>query len=281
MRIVLVSGYSGAGKSVALKTLADLGYEAMDNIPLPALVPVIEGMGAPNARLAICSDVRTRDFSAEKLLQVRDIIRERPNTTVEILFLACDKPVLQRRFTETRHRHPLSLDRPVIDGIRLEYELLQRVRDQADFVLDTSELGPHDLKRALTQQFGSGEASLKVNLVSFSFKRGVPREADMVLDARFLENPHYDDALRPLTGRNAAVQSFIRQDTNSTAFLARLEEMLDFLLPLYAREGKSYFTLAIGCTGGRHRSVYCVESLAESLARQKITCFLRHRELEG
>jgi UPF0042 nucleotide-binding protein len=282
MRIVMVIGFSGAGKSVALKTFADLGFEAIDNLPIPTIPLVVKGLASARTRLALCSDVRSRDFSADQFLAVHEALRrEYPDAVVELVFLTCDEQVLLRRFTETRHRHPLALDRPIEDGIRLEAQLLSRVRDQADVILDTSEFGPHDLKRVLSDRYSDGQPTLKVNLVSFSFRRGLPREADMVIDARFLRNPHYDEVLRPQTGQSAEVGSYIRQDPDFELFFDQLTRQIDFLLPRYAREGKSYFTLAIGCTGGKHRSVHLVESLAEYLRDRKIHCFVRHRELEG
>ena len=278
----MLIGMSGAGKSVALKTLADLGYETIDNLPLPAIGLVVKGLASSKAKLALCSDVRSRNFSADPFLDVLSELRaEYPEASVSLVFLACDEQVLLRRFTETRHSHPLALDRPVEDGIRLEAQLLRKVRDHADHVIDTTEFGPHDLKRALSDRFAEGNATLKVNLVSFSYRRGLPREADMVIDVRFLRNPHYVEALRPLTGQAPEVGRYIREDPDFAPFLERLTALLDMLLPRYAREGKSYFTLAFGCTGGKHRSVFLVETLAEHLRARKINCFGRHRELQG
>lgn len=282
MQIVLLIGFSGAGKSVALKAFGDLGFEAIDNLPLPIIPVVVGGLAGSRAKLALCSDVRSRNFSSEQFLQLRDDLRrDYPESSVELVFLSCDEQVLLRRFTETRHSHPLAMDRPVEDGIRLETHLLQGVRDHADHIIDTTDFGPHDLKRALAARYGADSPSLKVNLLSFSYRRGLPREADMVLDVRFLQNPHYVEALRPLTGQSDAVGNYIREAPNFEPFFAQLTGLLDMLLPLYAKEGKSYFTLALGCTGGKHRSVFVIEALADYLRAKKMNCFVRHRELQG
>jgi UPF0042 nucleotide-binding protein len=282
MQIVLLIGFSGAGKSVALKAFGDFGFEAIDNLPLPIIPVVVGGLAGSRAKLALCSDVRSRNFSSEQFLNVRnDLRRDYPESSVELVFLSCDEQVLLRRFTETRHSHPLAMDRPVEDGIRLETQLLQGVRDYADHIIDTTDFGPHDLKRALAALYGTDSPSLKVNLLSFSYRRGLPREADMVLDVRFLQNPHYVEALRPLTGQSSEIGNYIREDPNFEPFFVRLTGMLDLLLPLYAKEGKSYFTLALGCTGGKHRSVYLIEALADYLREKKMNCFIRHRELQG
>lgn len=282
MKVVLLIGLSGAGKSVALKAFGDIGFEAIDNLPIPLLAPVVRELASSRARLALCSDVRSRDFSADQMVKLCDELRiEYPDALIELVYLTCDEQTLLRRFTETRHRHPLALDRPIEDGIRLEAQLLQKIRDQADFTIDTTELGPHDLKRMLSDRYQAEGSALKVNLVSFSYRRGVPRESDLVFDVRFLRNPHYDHSLRGLTGKEEAVRHYVKDDPNYAEFISRLTSLLDFLLPLYRKEGKSYFTLAIGCTGGKHRSVTLVESLAEYLRKQKISSFIRHREIDG
>ncbi|MBY0354886.1 MAG: RNase adapter RapZ [Rickettsiales bacterium] len=282
MRVIMLIGFSGAGKSVALKIFGDLGYEAIDNLPLPIITPLVKTLASERTKLALCSDVRSRDFSSEQLLELRESLkRDYPEAQIDLVFLACDEHVLLRRFTETRHSHPLSQDLPVADGIRLEAQLLDKARNQADMVLDTTDFGPHDLKRILTDLYGEAATTLKVNLLSFSYRRGLPRDADMVIDVRFLQNPHYVPSLRENSGKDSQVGHFIRQDPEFTPFYDRLVATLDQLLPLYAKEGKSYFTLAIGCTGGKHRSVFTVEALAECLRLKKINCFVRHRELDS
>jgi UPF0042 nucleotide-binding protein len=282
MHIVMLIGFSGAGKSVALKTFGDLGFEAIDNLPLPIIPVVVQAIAGQRTRLALCSDVRSRDFSAEPFLRLRDNLRKQyPDAVIDVVFLACDEQVLLRRFTETRHSHPLALDRPVEDGIRLEAQLLQGIRDQADHIIDTTDFGPHDLKRSLNELYAHDRSSLNVQLLSFSYRRGIPREADMVIDVRFLQNPHYIEDLRALTGQNPAVGEYIQQDPGYADFFQHLTSLIDFLLPRYAQEGKSYFTLALGCTGGKHRSVYLVEALADYLRNKKMNCLVRHRELGG
>lgn len=278
MKLVLITGYSGAGKSQALKAFEDLGYETMDNIPLHALETLIASVEKEMTYLAVCSDTRSRGFSADALRHVVERLKKKYDLT--LVFLACEHEVLLRRFTETRHRHPLAKDRPVMDGILLERTLLHDVRDMADKVIDTSDYGPHDLKRRIMDAFSSERSGLKIMVLSFSYRRGIPRDADVVLDVRFLKNPHYVDALRPLTGKDAAVGEYIAQDPSLSDFLKHLEMWLMPILPRYREEGKSYLTLAIGCTGGKHRSVYIGEYLAKKLAAGGHDPLIRHRELE-
>jgi UPF0042 nucleotide-binding protein len=279
MKLLLVIGYSGAGKSVAMKALADFGYEAIDNIPIKAVPAVIETVAVYTQRLAICSDVRSRSFDPDDFLALANEFSSREGWSVDIVFLACDEQVLLRRYTETRHRHPLALDRPVEDGIRLEMELLSRVRQSAGQVIDTTDFGPHDLKRRLKELFGEKAVPLTLSIVSFSYRRGIPREADLVFDVRFLRNPHYVSELKTLTGKEAPVQEFIRGDERFADFFEKLCDLIISLIPFYANEGKSHLTIAFGCTGGQHRSVFVSESLATCLEQQKFTCGIRHREL--
>jgi UPF0042 nucleotide-binding protein len=200
---------------------------------------------------------------------------------VSLLFLDCDDEVLGRRFTETRRRHPLADDRPPIDGIRLERQLVHSLRDRADFVIDTSLLTPHELRRVLLGQFGRGvDRGMAVLVTSFSYRYGLPREADLVLDVRFLRNPHYDPALRPLTGRDAPVADHIRADPDCAPFLDHLRQLFDLLLPRYEREGKSYLTIAVGCTGGKHRSVFVAEEIGVWVQKHGLHSSVIHRDLE-
>jgi UPF0042 nucleotide-binding protein len=280
-RVVLVTGLSGAGRSTALKALEDLGYEAVDNLPLSLLGNLVRPGDRLARPLAIGVDIRTRDFAVDPLLDEIDRLAAQRHVAVSVLFIDCDDEVLQRRFTETRRRHPLADDRPVFDGIRREREILGRLRDRADVVIDTTSMKLGELKRVIGGYFelacGSG---LTVTIESFSYRHGVPREADLVIDARFLENPHYDPALRPLTGRDPRVAAFVEKDPGFEPFLAGLEAWLAPLLPRYEREGKSYLTIAIGCTGGRHRSVVVAERLAAWLARIGQRATLLHRDLD-
>ena len=277
--VVLVTGLSGAGHTTALKILEDLGYEAVDNLPLT----LMDGLaGGKLARpLAVGVDSRTRDFSAEALIERLRLLTGDSALEVKLLFLDCSDEVLRRRFTETRRRHPLALDRPVADGIRQERELLDPLRERADLVVDSTDLAIGDLKHLLQGHFRIRAASAAaITVMSFSYRHGLPREADLVFDARFLSNPHYRDELRPLSGKDEPVARFIEADPAWNPFFAALGNLLLPLLPRFEREGKSYLTLAVGCTGGRHRSVFTAERLGQWLREQGRHVSLRHRDLD-
>ncbi len=279
-RIVLVTGMSGAGRSSALKVLEDMGYEAVDNLPLSLLASLLPSGG--RRPLAIGVDIRTRDFGVDPFLDELDRLRADPALDVRTLFLDCDDEVLVRRYTETRRRHPLDSDRPVPDVIRLERRLLERLRDRADLVIDTSDKTPWDLKGQLAACFALDRPlGMGVFVTSFSFRRGVPREADLVFDVRFLANPYYDPTLRPLAGDDPRVGAAIAADPDFDAFFAAMTAMLELLLPRYEREGKSYLTVAVGCTGGRHRSVFVCIRLAGWLEERGWNVRLHHRDIEG
>jgi RNase adapter protein RapZ len=283
-RLVLVTGMSGAGRTTALKMLEDLGYEAVDNLPLSMLATLlsVEAASADQRPLAMGVDIRNRDFGVDVVLAELDRLESDADVDVRMLFLDCDNETLLRRYTETRRRHPLALDRPVPDGIRLERNLLAPLRDRADTVIDTSQKSLWTLKERIGEQFGLDQGpGLSVNVTSFSYRRGVPRESDLVFDVRFLANPHYDDALRPLTGQDSGVGAYISADPDFEVFLKSLTDMLGILLPRYEAEGKSYLTLAVGCTGGRHRSVYTAERLVEWLQNKGRRYFLFHRDMDG
>jgi UPF0042 nucleotide-binding protein len=280
--VVLVTGLSGAGKASILRMLEDLGFESIDNPPLSVLEEVVrDGPGAP---LAVGVDARTRGFEVAALLALLDRLRHEPALAAQLLFVTAETPVLLRRFSETRRRHPLapggSLGASVTEGIAREAALLAPLGDAADWVIDTSDLPLPDLRALVENRFRrSGAPGMAVAVTSFGFPRGLPREADLVFDLRFLRNPHYDPVLRPLTGRDADVAAFIKADPDFGAFWQRMTALLDPLLPRYAAEGKKYLTVALGCTGGRHRSVLLAEMLAAHLARQGWRVDLRHREL--
>ena len=280
-RLVLVTGMSGAGMSVALKALEDLGYEAVDNLRL-SLVPALLEQADPRKRpLALVIDSRTRDFSAHAVLEQVESLKAHDDLDVRLVFLDCGDEVLQRRFTETRRRHPLAIDRPVPDGIQRERTLLHPVKQQADVTIDTTQLSIHDLRRILAGNFEiDAQASLQVFVTSFSFRLGLPREADLVFDVRFLTNPHYDPELRPLTGLDPAVAARVEGDPDFPDFFRHLTDLLRPLLPRYNQEGKSYLTIAVGCTGGKHRSVFVAERLAAWLGELGLKVGLSHRELQ-
>ncbi len=278
-RIVLVTGMSGAGRTTALKALEDLGFEAVDNLPLNLLSLVVRPGDRVDWQLAIGIDCRTRAFDP---LALRHLLEPPPDPggpEVRLVFLDCDDEVLRRRFTETRRRHPLAGDRPVTDGIVRERQLIAPLRERADLVIDTSQLSPGDLRRLLAGHFkGPMGDRMIISIVSFAYRYGLPREADLVFDVRFLANPHYVDELRARTGRDADVRRYVEGDASFAPLLARLEDTLLPLLPFYQREGKSYLTVAFGCTGGRHRSIVVAESFAERLRAAGWSVIVHHRD---
>lgn len=278
--VVVVTGMSGAGKSLTLKCLEDLGYEAVDNLPLSMLGALLRG-GEPGRPLAIGIDIRTRDFGAQSMLTELDRLRREAQVPLSLVFLESDDDVLSRRFTETRRLHPLAVDRPLLDGIAHERRLVEPLKARADLVIDTSSLPPAELRRVLAGHFRRGErAPLLVFVTSFSYRRGLPREADLVFDVRFLDNPHYVPSLKPHSGKDQDVADFIAADPGFTPFFNGLTSLIRPLLPRFTAEGKSYLTIAIGCTGGRHRSVHVAEKLAAWLREQGQQVDLRHRDLE-
>ncbi|QPH54411.1 RNase adapter RapZ [Pontivivens ytuae] len=278
--VVLVTGPSGAGRSTAIRVLEDLGFEAIDNLPLGLVKDVVRHVG-PAAPLAIGVDVRTRGFSASNLIDIVDWLVEAEHVRGQLLYLDCAPDVLLRRFSETRRRHPLADVPSPEQAIAAELDLLIPLRGRADILIDTSDLSPHDLKSHIGAWFvPESDAGLSISLESFSYKRGLPRGLDMVLDCRFLRNPHWDEMLRPLTGRDAAVGEYISGDPRYAAFLEQTFSLLDLLIPAYREEGKAYFGLGFGCTGGRHRSVWMCETVAKRLAERDIRVSIRHRELE-
>ena len=278
-KIIVVSGPSGAGRSTAINVLEDLGFEAIDNAPL-SLIPRLTD-GELNSPLAIGVDVRNRDFSTAGVKDVLTQLRARSDIDCKLLFLEANEDTLVRRYSETRRRHPLSPNAPAIQGIRREAAILASLREQAEFLLDTSDLSPHDLKAHLTDWFSDGGAALfGITLQSFSYKRGLPKASDMTFDCRFLKNPHWDQALRASTGLDAAVGAYVETDPLASPFKAQVTDMLLMLLPAFRTEGKSHISIGFGCTGGQHRSVYITEQVALALAEKGWQVSKRHRELE-
>lgn len=279
-QVALITGISGAGKSSALRALEDLGYEAIDNVPI-SLIPRLVATDGDLRAIAIGVDIRTRDFDADAFIQEVKVLGKRGDLDVRLLFMDCSDDILIERFGETRRRHPLASDRPISDGLKQERELLAPLTQRADMVIDTTEMHARALKQLLQETFTlSGRPELTICLTSFGFKNGLPRDADLVFDVRFLRNPHYETYLRSKTGRDTSVAEFIECDNGLEVFFSNLTALLQPLIPRYVAEGKSYLTVAIGCTGGRHRSVYVAERLGRWLDNQGHSLQLRHRDLE-
>jgi RNase adapter protein RapZ len=278
-RVLLVTGMSGAGRSTALKTLEDLGYETFDNLPAFLVPSLVEGAAADGPPIAVGADTRTRGFAAETMFETLGEIIGRAGRELAVLFIDCDDERLERRYTETRRPHPLAGDRSIMNGIRRERQVVSALRDRADLVIDTSSLSAADLKRVLTGHFALDTRGLRLFVTSFAYRTGIPRDADLIFDVRFLDNPYYVDELRTLTGHHPAVAAHIQRDADFAPFFDRLWRLLRPLLPRYEISGKTYLTIAIGCTGGRHRSVYVAERLAARLGEAGWRVEIAHRDL--
>jgi RNase adapter protein RapZ len=283
-RILLVTGLSGAGKSTVLRTLEDIGWEVVDNLPLSLLehllsTPLAKGTGRRRRPLAIGIDSRTRDFDAHRIVQQIKRLSEEHDYPVETLFLDCAGGELLRRYSETRRRHPLALDRPAMDGIAAERDLMEPLRRWSDHIIDTTDTDSPELQHQIRTRFGTGGEAPTLHVMSFGFARGLPRNADNVFDMRFLRNPHWVDELRPMTGLDWPVGEYIARDPAYEEAVGRIEELLLVLLPRYEAEGKSYVSLAFGCTGGRHRSVHVAERIAARLREAGFSPTIEHRDL--
>lgn len=280
-RVVIVTGLSGAGRSQAAKVLEDVGYFVVDNLPADLVPEVVDRAGVvegERSRMAVVVDSRA-ELTAEAL---EDVVRalEGRGVRTTVLFLDADDAVLVRRFEESRRPHPVgaaSLDRAIAE----ERARFEPIRGLADVIVDTSELNVHQLRERIGSAFADvpRRRGLRVDVTSFGFKRGVPRVVDLLFDVRFLPNPHWDPELRPLTGRDEAVKSFVLGDEEAAAFLDRIDDLVGFLLPRYEREGRSYVTIGVGCTGGRHRSVAIAEALAYRMARRGVVVAVHHRDV--
>lgn len=279
-RVVFVTGPSGAGRSTAINVLEDLGFEVIDNLPLSLLPRLLSG--PPLTRpLALGIDVRNRDFSVAALVEAVDRLTRDPALLAEILYLDARPEVIVRRYSETRRRHPAAPEEPPSIGVDREIEMMTSIRNRADVLIDTSDLTPHDLRDEITRWYGhETDRRLAVSVHSFSYKRGLPRGIDMVLDVRFLRNPHWEADLRPLDGRDPRVAAFVAGDPRLSPFFERVRDLVLSLLPAYREEGKAHLAIGFGCTGGQHRSVALAEMLAEALAEAGWGVSIRHRELE-
>ena len=280
MKVVLVTGPSGAGRSTAINSLEDLGYEPIDNLPISLLSRVADSaiMQKP---LAIGIDIRNRDFSTHGVVDILEELSRREGLDTELLFLTCDPKVLQLRYSETRRRHPLAPAETPAIGIAREFDLLGPIKSRADILIDTSDMSPHELGSDITKWFSTGKSQkLAVSVQSFSYKRGLPRSVDMLFDCRFLRNPYWKKDLRRQSGQSDVVKSFIQADERFEIFFTKTLDLIKYLLPAYIDEGKNHLSIGFGCTGGQHRSVAMVEILSAALVQSGWRVSIRHRELE-
>ena len=279
-RLVLVTGPSGAGRSTAIKALEDSGYETIDNLPLGLLERLFSGPSLERP-MALGLDVRNRDFSQSALLSALDMLDRKAGVATELLYLDCQPEVLQRRYNETRRRHPLAPGESPMEGIERELELLSPIRDRADILIDTTDMTPHTLRAEIERWFAPDSArKLSITVQSFSYKRGLPLGVDLVFDCRFLRNPYWEPSLRQMNGLDAPVADYVGADERFAPFFDKLRDMVEMLLPAYLAEGRSHVSIAFGCTGGQHRSVFTTERLAHTLAQLGWQVSIRHRELD-
>lgn len=283
LRLVVISGLSGAGKSNALKCFEDLGFFCIDNLPpqlLPKLVDLCTQSGSEINKLALGVDIRERGFLRDFETILNDLIKN--GYPIEIVYLDARDEVLVRRFSETRRPHPLAQDRPVIEGIKLERERLKWLWGEASLIIDTSDLNIHQLKGEIYRHFLERERVKKiiVNVISFGFKYGVPYDIDMLFDIRFLPNPNFISSLKPLTGKDKEVEDYLLSTPQTTLVLEKLFQFIDFLMSQYEQEGRYYLNIGIGCTGGRHRSVFVAEALERHMKGMGFETTLRHRDIE-
>jgi RNase adapter protein RapZ len=282
--LVVITGHSGAGKSEAIAAFEDGGYFCVDNLPprmIASLGELFRHEGSGVERAAIVSDVRGGDYF-EELVQVIDDL-EAEGLKPMVLFLEADEETLLDRYKETRRRHPLAPEGRIVEGIRAERALLAPLRERADKVIDTSDLTGAELRRQIKEELLGQEegGKLALTLLTFGFKNGPPRDADLTLDVRFLPNPYYDKVLRPMTGMDQEVRAYVENGTQAGEFYGRLLPLLEFLVPAYVTEGKSHLTIAIGCTGGRHRSITVADRIRRDLAgREDVIVRVKHRDVE-
>jgi len=276
--VILVTGPAGAGRSTAIRAFEDFGFEAVDNIPL-SLVPRL--ISDPlDKGLVVGVDARTRDFAPDAVLALVERLRRKAIAAPSLLFVDCAEDVLLRRFNETRRKHPMAPGESAAVGIRREAAVLGDLREHADLVVDTSKLSPRELQDVLKRRFMAGGDTLAVSVQSFSYKRGLPEGLDMVIDCRFLRNPHWEIELRAKDGREPEVAAYVTADEIYPSFYQKLVDLMALLLPAYRDEGKAYFSLGLGCTGGKHRSVTVAAAVAKALETGGWRVSIRHHELE-
>jgi UPF0042 nucleotide-binding protein len=284
VNLVVITGHSGAGKSEAIAAFEDGGYFCVDNLPprmIGSLGELFRHKGSGVERAAVVSDVRGGDYFDDLVQVLSDL--ERDGLSPKLLFLEAEEQTLLDRYKETRRRHPLAPEGRIVEGIRAERELLSPLRARADIVMDTTDLSGGQLRRRIAEEMvgSEGNGKLALTLLTFGFKNGPPRDADLTLDVRFLPNPHYVDELRPLTGLDSEVRSYVESGTEAGEFYGRLLPLLEFLVPAYVAEGKSHLTIAIGCTGGRHRSVTVADRIRRDLVgRDDVVVRVKHRDVE-
>jgi UPF0042 nucleotide-binding protein len=303
IRVILISGLSGSGKTTAIKALEDIGFYCVDNLPillLPKFIELFEHSGGKISKVAVVEDIRgeasypssqqpragewEKDFLEDSIRIIQNLKRE--GYPIEILFLESSDPILMRRFSETRRQHPLAVGGPILEGLHLERERLQGIRDMANMVIDTSQLNVHQLKEKIQRyaQVEQSSSQMTVVLLSFGYSFGIPFEADLLMDVRFLPNPYFVEELKRLRGEHPKVAEYVLQWEETKQFLRHVQEFIQFLLPLYERERKTHLTIAVGCTGGRHRSIVIVNRLAEvlrdELMKRGVFLSVQHRDAE-
>lgn len=283
MEFLIISGFSGAGKSLALKYLEDMGVYCVDNIP-PALIPKFVAICRQSSdkfeKVAMVTDVRGGNMFDE-IIPALDELKEE-GIHFKILFLESSDEAIVKRYKESRRSHPLSLSENPVKGIAREREILQVIKERADFILDTSRMSPKELKQDLLNILSTENESIGIliNIVSFGFKYGIPIDCDLVFDVRFIPNPYYISRMKKLTGLNEPVKQYVMGHEETKGFLTRIDDMIDYLMPLYIREGKSQLVIGIGCTGGKHRSVVIAEHLCEKLISENPRVFIEHRDID-
>lgn len=279
--LIIITGLSGAGISSTMAVLEDLGFAAYDNFPLSLLQQLLQQESVAVRPVAVSFDTRAQNFDPSSLMKAITVLKHAGDWNIKTLFLSADDTILLKRFSETRRTHPMARDRAIADGIAAEKSLLYTLKHEAGHVVDTSDYSIHDLRRFI-EGFASGmvQGCLNVSVMSFSYRHGLPREADLVFDVRFLRNPNWDKDLKEKTGLTTDVQNYVRADESYTTFIGNIKSMLDLLLPRYQSEGKSYLTIAFGCTGGKHRSVTVTEDISEYVTALSFRVNKHHREIK-